>query len=102
MISAGIRDLKNNLSRYIRRLSTAKRILITDRGRVVAELRLPEPEPPQARGPIGPRYQALIDAGVIRPAIESGDPLKDWPTAAQLKLPPGTAQELIDADRDEP
>jgi|SRR5271165_92714 len=101
MISAGIRDLKNNLSRYIRRLATAKRILITDRGRVVAELRLPEPEAARARGQVGPRYQALIDAGVITPAADPGGRLERWPGFGGLGLPPGTAQALIDEDRDE-
>ncbi len=41
MISAGIRDLKNNLSRYLRGLRPGDVIAITDRGRIVAELRAP-------------------------------------------------------------
>jgi antitoxin (DNA-binding transcriptional repressor) of toxin-antitoxin stability system len=95
MVSTGIRDLKNNLSQYIRRLKVEKRIVVTDRGEAVAELRLPEPEAadPQLR-----RYAELIAAGVIRPALD-GDPLADWPTAKQLSLPPGTASALINEDR---
>ena len=97
MISAGIRDLKNNLSRYIRRLGVAKRILVTDRGRAVAELRLPEAV--ADREERRPRYEALVRAGVVRPAAERGDPLENWPTRAELLLPLGTAEALLDEER---
>jgi antitoxin (DNA-binding transcriptional repressor) of toxin-antitoxin stability system len=98
MISAGIRDLKNNLSKYIRRLSPGDAIAVTDRGRVVAELRSVEDAPGRpARH--GTKYSELVAAGVIRPAVESGDPLADWPTARTVKLPPGSAAALIDEDR---
>lgn len=98
MISAGIRDLKNNLSRYIRRLGVERRIAVTDRGRVVAELRLPE-SGSRAGEQRGAQYAGLIAAGVIRPATEPGDPLADWPTPGELRLPPGTAAALLDEDR---
>jgi antitoxin (DNA-binding transcriptional repressor) of toxin-antitoxin stability system len=97
MISAGIRDLKNNLSRYIGRLRLEKRILVTDRGRTVAELRLPEEE--YDGDPALRRYTALIASGVIRPAVDGGDPLADWPTEAELRLPAGTVTRLVDEDR---
>lgn len=98
MISAGIRDLKNNLSRYIRRLNPGEAIAVTDRGRVVAELRAAEDAPGHpARH--GTRYSELVAAGVIRPAVESGDPLADWPTARTVALPRGTVAALIDEDR---
>src|SRR5438046_1114 len=38
MASVGIRDLKNHLSRYVRRVEAGERVRVTDRGRVVAEL----------------------------------------------------------------
>lgn len=96
MISAGIRDLKNNLSRYIRRLEVEKRIVVTDRGEAVAELRLPETPTTDSQ-----RYAELVAAGLIRPAIDTGDPLADWPSPEELSLPPGTATALIDEDRDD-
>lgn len=98
MISAGIRDLKNNLSRYIRRLGVEKRIVVTDRGEAVAELRLPEA---RANDPHTQRYAELVAAGLVRPAIDTGDPLADWPSTKELSLPPGTATALIDEDRDD-
>jgi len=94
MTSAGIRELKNNLSRYLRRVQAGERISVTEHGRVVAEL-----VPAGTSEPVGAaRYGALVASGVIRPAIESGDPLADSPA---LRLPRGTAARLIDADRGE-
>jgi antitoxin (DNA-binding transcriptional repressor) of toxin-antitoxin stability system len=42
--STGIRELKDNLSRYIRRIEAGERIANTVYGRVVAELVPPDPE----------------------------------------------------------
>ena len=94
MVSVGIRELKNNLSRFIRRVEAGARIVVTDRGRVVAELR-----PPEQDSIARDRYVELVAAGTIRPASESGDPLADWPEARALRLPAGTAAALIDEDR---
>lgn len=95
MIFAGIRELRNNLSRYVRRVEAGEHVAVTDRGRVVAEL---VPPTDGTRYVTRPRYETLVAAGVIRPAVEGGDPLVDLPT---LRLPPGTAGALIDADRGE-
>lgn len=98
MRTVGIRDLKNNLSRYLRGLKPGQTISITDRGRVVAELRSPRPE---GHGILSGRYRSLVESGVIQPAQEAGDPLADWPPPGIVKLPRGTAQALIDEDRGE-
>jgi antitoxin (DNA-binding transcriptional repressor) of toxin-antitoxin stability system len=92
--STSIRELKDNLSRYISRIEAGERIAITAHGRVVAEL-----VPPGTKRPGTPsRFDELVASGVIRPPLESGDPTEDWPDIA---LPAGTAAELIDADRGE-
>lgn len=95
MTSTGIRELKDNLSRYIRRIEAGERIAITAHGRVVAEL-----VPPGATTRAGhrSRFDELVAAGVIRPPLEAGDPTEDWP---DIRLPPGTARALIDSDRGE-
>jgi antitoxin (DNA-binding transcriptional repressor) of toxin-antitoxin stability system len=98
MTSVGIRDLKNNLSRYIKRLRVEKRIVVTDRGETVAELRLPDAS---AGDPHAQRYAELVAAGLIRPAKDAGDPLADWPSADELSLPAGTVTALIGEDRDD-
>lgn len=94
VISTGIRDLKNNLSRYIRRIEAGERIAITAHGRVVAEL---APPGTSTKNNVS-RFDALVASGIIRPPLETGDPTEDWP---DIRLPAGTAVELIDADRGE-
>jgi prevent-host-death family protein len=93
MTSTGIRDLKNHLSRYVRLVERGARVAVTDRGRVVAEL---IPAGGGGSGTSRSRYERLVAAGLIRPPVETGDPLADLPA---LRLPPGTARALIDADR---
>jgi prevent-host-death family protein len=94
-LETGIRELKNNLSRYIRRVEAGQRIAVTAHGRVVAEL-----VPPGTAGRTSPasRWDALIAAGVLHPPEERGDPFEDWP---DIRLPHGAAAQLIDADRGE-
>jgi antitoxin (DNA-binding transcriptional repressor) of toxin-antitoxin stability system len=41
MKSVGVRELKNRLSEYLRRVSSGESVLVTDRGEVVAELSPP-------------------------------------------------------------
>jgi prevent-host-death family protein len=90
--STGIRELRDNLSRYIRRIEAGERIAITAHGRVVAEL-----VPPSAKTKGTPsRFDELVASGVIRPPVEVGDPTEGWP---DIRLPAGAAAELIDADR---
>lgn len=95
--SVGIRELKNNLSRIIRSLKPGDVIRVTDRTRVVAELRsatADDAEPPGLE-----RYQQLVRAGFVREAKHPRKGLRDWPAPTGIRLPPGTVQELIDADR---
>src|SRR5207247_9075188 len=92
MISIGIRELKDNLSRYIRRIEAGERIAITAHGRVVAEL---VPPGSKTRGTPS-RFDELIASGVIRPPLEDGDPTEGWP---DIRRPAGTAAELIEAAR---
>jgi antitoxin (DNA-binding transcriptional repressor) of toxin-antitoxin stability system len=39
--TVGIRELKNSLSEYIRRIRAGETVLVTDRGEIVAELSAP-------------------------------------------------------------
>ena len=94
-METGIRKLKDNLSRYIRRIEAGERISVTAHGRVVAEL-----VPPGHNARTSPRSQwdELVAAGILHPPMEEGDPFEDWP---DIRLPPGTAAELINSDRGE-
>ncbi len=93
MISAGIRELKNNLSHYVRQIEAGERVAVTAHGRVVAEL-----VPPTRAKVSGGRYESLVASGIIEPASEPGSSFPEWPDIA---LPHGAAAELIDADRGE-
>jgi antitoxin (DNA-binding transcriptional repressor) of toxin-antitoxin stability system len=92
-METGIRELRDNLSRYLWRLETGERIVVTAHGRVVAEL-----VPPVTDAERGSHYDRLVAAGVIRPAEDAGNPLEGWP---EIRLPAGTATALIDTDRGE-
>ena len=93
-METGIRELKDNLSRYIRRIEAGERVVVTAHGRVVAELVRPVAD----REGRTSQFGRLIVSGVITPPVEDGDPLEDCP---EIRLPPGTAASLIDGDRDE-
>jgi len=97
MKTAGIREMKAHLSRYLRQVQQGETILITDRGRVVAELHAPRPASPLSQRDL--RYLAMVASGRVTPA-ESRD--RPWlRTPPGPAFPKGTAQRLIDEDREE-
>ena len=91
MASTGIRELKNNLSQFVRRVEKGERIAVTAHGRVVAMLVPPGP-------PVMSKRDQLIAEGKLIPAAETGPLRIEWP---KLNLPKGTAQALIDFIRGE-
>jgi prevent-host-death family protein len=95
MVSTGIRELKNNLSRYVRQIEAGKRIAVTANGRIVAEL---VPPSGRSRTGVARRYDELVASGIIEPAIEPDLPPAEWP---DIRAPAGTTAELIDSDRGE-
>ncbi len=93
-METGIRELKDNLSRYIRRMEAGERVVVTAHGRVVAELVRPTAD----RSNRPSQFDQMIASGVIIPPIEGGDPLQACP---EIRLAPGTGAALIDDDRNE-
>lgn len=63
MISVGVRDLKNRLSEYLRRVRLGESVLVTDRGEVVAELSPPGQEATDSSAPAG--LLALAKRGLV-------------------------------------
>jgi len=58
-VEVGVRDLKNNLSRYLNRVKAGEEVIVTEHGRPVARLSaLDEPSN---------RLAALIASGAVRP-----------------------------------
>ena len=66
MNTVGIKALKNELSKHIRAVARGETVLVTDRGKVVAQL---TPPPAVEQGTDAERQMAaLIKAGVVTPA----------------------------------
>lgn len=93
--TVGIRELKNHLSEYLREVQAGVHLLVTDRSRVIAEVRKPTLQAPLSDE--NPILRQWIEEGTIIP-----------PTAPKMhfgrspvRLPPGTAQKLLDEDRGE-
>jgi antitoxin (DNA-binding transcriptional repressor) of toxin-antitoxin stability system len=98
MIAAGIRELKTHLSRYLRQVAGGETILVTDRGRVIAEVRPPGAADREG-GAGDARYRLLVAAGAVRPASNPKE--RPWAGWAGLGLPGGTADAWLEADRGE-
>jgi antitoxin (DNA-binding transcriptional repressor) of toxin-antitoxin stability system len=95
MRAVGIKTLKNKLSEYIRLAASGETVLVTDRDRVVAEIRPPE----------GGRAEWLSDAqladavrqGLVQPARSPRAPLPERRPVAPTRA---ILQEL-ERDRDD-
>jgi len=89
MHSVGLKILKNKLSEYVRLAAAGETVVITDRGRTVAELVPPRRE-----------SESVIERGVregwIRPAARGAN----WPPPSK-PIPGLTLEQLLaDLDRD--
>jgi prevent-host-death family protein len=61
-VEVGVRDLKNNLSRYLEQVVSGVEVVVTDRGRPIARLNgIDDVEQD--------KLAALIDAGVVKPPM---------------------------------
>lgn len=101
MAQVGLRAFKADPGRYLREVRNGESLQVIDRGRVIAEV---SPPKPASRRPRPAKKQSAADAqladmiarGVVIPARR---PNRDWVKLPLLRLPPGTAQRLIDEDR---
>jgi antitoxin (DNA-binding transcriptional repressor) of toxin-antitoxin stability system len=69
--TVNIRALKDKLSSYLQRVQHGDLILVTDRGRVVAEIRSPTLSS-AALNTEGRRAELLVEAGVLRRGLPNG------------------------------
>lgn len=95
--TVGIKDLKNNLSAYLREVRAGSSILVTDRNDIVAELHEPYGRP-ALPGQANPLLLSWAEAGMITLPVIEKQPLELSP----VRLPAGTAQSLLESDRREP
>jgi prevent-host-death family protein len=63
MKTVGVRELKNKLSEYLRRVRLGESVLVTDRGEVVAELVPPGQGQSDPSVPVG--LQSLVRRGLL-------------------------------------
>jgi antitoxin (DNA-binding transcriptional repressor) of toxin-antitoxin stability system len=87
----GIRELKSHLSHYVRLARGGRRIVVTDRGEEVAELR--------AVTPAHPGLRELIDSGMV---TWSGGKPKMTPMRIHVVGEPLSETVLKMRDRDDP
>ena len=96
MKTIGIRALKAQLSQILRDVQSGETVLVTDRGRVVAEMRRPDG---------GNSAESKLDRDLAR-LVATGDfrlaerPKFKYPVSP-ISLSEGTSQELLDAEREE-
>ena len=95
MKTIGVRELKAKLSAVLRDVRAGETILVTDRGRVVAELRAPGVELPESH--VDRAMQRLSTSGLLRIAERPPVPYD----ASPIKAKSGTAQKMLDEERDD-
>jgi len=94
MATVGIRELKNHLSKYVRQVEGGDVVVVTDRGRIVAELR----PPAERRTDIHPGLLEMERRGQIRLASRPNDPSL-YRRMPRIDLGGKTIQDLIDEIR---
>ena len=67
MKAVAVKELKNRLSSYLREVKDGEVVLVTDRGKVIAELRQPSTSTPP--GAQEQALQRLAAAGVLDPGL---------------------------------
>ena len=98
-MTVGVRELKNNLSKYVREVERGKRVSITAHGRVVAELVPPGKQGGSRATRKLSRWEQMIADGKIQLAIEDGDPFEgDTPEAIVV---PGSSAAWLDWSRED-
>ncbi|HLL86726.1 MAG TPA: type II toxin-antitoxin system prevent-host-death family antitoxin [Thermoleophilaceae bacterium] len=91
--TVGVRDLRQNLSRYLARARRGQRVIVTERNRPIAVLGpLPENEDPLAR---------LVADGKVTPAERPLEEFLDEVTPVELD-DPYAASKALDETREEP
>jgi antitoxin (DNA-binding transcriptional repressor) of toxin-antitoxin stability system len=95
MKAVAVRELKNRLSAYLREVAAGEVVLVTDRGRVVAELRRPNVEGLQS--PAEQALGRLVAAGALTLGLPH-DPAAYHRPGVRIGR---SSQTLLDAERAE-
>lgn len=95
--SVGIRELKNHLSKYVRQVEAGDVLIVTDRGRVVAEL---VPPGTLHRRDIHPGLLEMERKGLVRLATRPNHPSL-YRRMPYVDLGGETVQDMIDFTRED-
>jgi antitoxin (DNA-binding transcriptional repressor) of toxin-antitoxin stability system len=96
MKAVAIRELKSRLSSYLRDVSSGEVILVTDRGRVVAELR--KPSLGAVTNPVEAELERMVAAGELSRGLPNDPSVYRMPKARVRRT---TSKELLEQDRSE-
>lgn len=105
MKTAGVREFKAKLSEYLREVQRGEVLLVTDRGRVVAEVRSPKTAG-LTTDSFEVRLQRAIESGFVRPAMVPPEDLRAHirqlaRRRPKVALPQNAAQEIFDDLRED-
>ena len=78
MISVGVRELKNSLTRYLRLVDQGQALLVTNRNQVVAVLKKPDRN---SASTLEEKLAALVAEGKLLPALHAA-PFKPFKPVA--------------------
>lgn len=92
-VTIGSRELKTRLGTYLRQVREGATILVTDRGRPVAELR---PVPPAATDDEA-RLAELAAAGLVTPRSRTTPPVEENP----VRIPGPPISQTVIEDRED-
>jgi hypothetical protein len=95
--TVGIKELKNNLSSYLREVRSGATVLISDRNNIVAELHEPYSRT-NVSGGINPLLLTWAQAGIVSLPKNEKQPLQP----SCISSPEDSARDLLDSDRKEP
>lgn len=95
MKAVAVKELKNRLSSYLREVREGEIVLVTDRGRVVAELRQPTTTTP----PSG--FDRALDQLSAEGAVSAGLPHDSRAYRASPLKRAVASRDLLDAERGE-
>jgi antitoxin (DNA-binding transcriptional repressor) of toxin-antitoxin stability system len=93
--AVGVKELKNNLSAHLREVQAGDVVLVSDRSRVVAELRQP------SASATLPPAEAQVEEWVREGKMAGPSALKEPLAQSPVSLPAGASRRLLDLDRGE-
>ncbi|MDQ2667939.1 MAG: type II toxin-antitoxin system prevent-host-death family antitoxin [Gemmatimonadota bacterium] len=96
MKAIGVRELKAHLSQVLKDVQAGEDVLVTDRGRVIAELRRPGATA-LASTPVDRALARMAAEGTMR----IGEPHANAYPVSPLKSPAGTAGRMLDELRED-